>query len=72
MIKIGIMNKGDKVLTVTKEFVAVQRKNGEVDLVRIVSDEHGWRVDEENVIRIGYGNNTVMTKTDTGVSIVNF
>ena len=34
MIKIGIMNKGDKVLTVTKEFVAVQRKNGEVDLVR--------------------------------------
>ena len=45
MIKIGIMNKGDKVLTVTKEFVAVQRKNGEVDLVQIVSDEHGRRVD---------------------------
>ena len=72
MIEIGIMNKGDKVLTVTSEFVAVQRKNGVVDLVRIVTDEHGWRVDEENMVRIGYGNNMVTARTDTGVSIVNF
>ena len=35
LIKIGIMNKGDEVLTVTQEFIAVRRKNGEVDLVKL-------------------------------------
>ena len=70
MIKIGIMDKGDEVLTVTQEFIAVRRKNGEVDLVKIVCEENGWRVDEKNMIRIGYGNNTA--KTDEDVSIVNF
>ena len=72
LIKIGIMNKGDEVLTVTQEFIAVRRKNGEVDLVKIVCEENGWRVDEKNMIRIGYGNNTVTAKTDEDVSIVNF
>lgn len=72
MITIGILNKGDEVITVTPEFVAVRRKNGEVDLVTITSDEHGWRVDEEHIIRIGYGSNTVTAKTDAGVEIVNF
>ena len=32
-MKIGILKKGDKVLTITAEFIAVQRKNGEVDII---------------------------------------
>ena len=43
-MKIGIMKKGDKVLTITAEFIAVQRKNGEVDIIPMVKDEMGLRL----------------------------
>ena len=56
-MKIGILKKGDKVLTITAEFIAVQRKNGEVDIIPMVKDEMGLRVD------IGYGENTVEVST---------
>lgn len=59
MIKIGVLKKGDQVLNVTSEFIAVQRKNGEVDILPLVKDEMGLRVDIEKIVTIGYGNNTV-------------
>lgn len=40
-MKINILNKGDRVLNVTADFIAVERKNGEVDIVPIVKDESG-------------------------------
>ena len=49
-MKIGVLKKGDQVLNVTPEFIAVQRKNGEVDI--------------EKIVTIGYGNNTVQASTD--------
>ena len=64
MIKIGVLKKGDQVLNVTSEFIAVQRKNGEVDIVPLVKDEMGLRVDIEKIVTIGYGNNTVQASTD--------
>ena len=66
---IGILKKGDNVLNVTAEFIAVQRKNGEVDIVPLLKDETGLRVDVENIVTIGYGNNTVQaTKDDVVVT----
>lgn len=62
-MKIGIMKKGDKVLTVTSEFIAVQRKNGEVDVVPLIKDQTGLRVDIEGIVTIGYGENTVEVST---------
>ena len=64
MIRIEVLKKGDKVLSVTLEFIAVQRKNGEVDLLPMVKDEMGLRIDIEHIITIGYGNNTVKATTD--------
>lgn len=64
MVKIGLLKKGDQVISVTQEFVAVQRKNGEVDIIPLVKDEMGLRVDIENIVTIGYGNNTVQATTD--------
>ena len=61
---IGILKKGDSVLNVTPEFIAVQRKNGEVDIVPLLKDETGLRVDVENIVTIGYGNNTVQATND--------
>lgn len=66
---IGILKKGDSVLNVTAEFIVVQRKNGEVDIVPLLKDETGLRVDVENIVTIGYGNNTVQaTKEDVVVT----
>lgn len=55
--------KGDKVLTITTEFIAVQRKNGEVDIIPMVKDEMGLRVDIEGIVTIGYGENIVEVST---------
>lgn len=66
---IGILKKGDSVLNVTAEFISVQRKNGEVDIVPLLKDETGLRIDVENIVTIGYGNNTVQaTKDDVVVT----
>lgn len=71
-MKVNVMNKGDKVLNVTSEMVAVQRKNGEVDIIPLVTGESGLYIDTENIVTIGYGNNTVESETDAGVVITNF
>lgn len=63
-MKIGVLRKGGQVLNVTPEFIAVQRKNGEVDIIPLVKDEMGLRVDIEHIVTIGYGNNTVHAVTD--------
>ena len=71
-MKINVMNKGDKVLNVTSELLAIQRKNGEVDIAPIISDESGISVDTENIVTIGYVNNSVETEVIDGVVITHF
>ena len=71
-MKIKVRSKGDKVLNVTSELVAIQRKNGEVDIIPLISDESGVRIDTENIVTIGYGNNSVETEVIDGVVITNF
>ena len=63
-MKINVLKKGDRVISVTSEFVAVQRKNGEVDIIPLIRDGTGLRVDIENIVTIGYGNNTVQAEAD--------
>ena len=63
-MKIGILKKGDKVINVTDDFIAVQRKNGEVDIIPLIKDETGLRVDTEGIVTIGYGENTVEVSTN--------
>jgi activator of 2-hydroxyglutaryl-CoA dehydratase len=72
MMKIGILQKGDKVLSITHDFIAVQKKNGEVDIVPLVKDETGLRVDIENIVTIGYGNNTVQVRVNDDVVVTTF
>lgn len=68
---IGVMKKGDRVISVTSELIAVERKNGEVDIIPLTKDETGLRVDVEGIVTIGFGNNVV--KTSTGdVEVITF
>jgi hypothetical protein len=71
-MKLGLMRKGDTVLSVSQDFVAIKRKKGEVDIIPIVRDGEGWRLDLENIISIGYGDNTVSFENDFGVQITTF
>ena len=47
---IGIMKKGDRVISVTSELIAVERKNGEVDIIPLMMDETGLRVNIEGIV----------------------
>lgn len=71
-MKVRILHKGDKVISITKEFIAVRRKNGEVDLIGLLNEESGVRVDIENIVTIGFGDNIVETENENGVHISNF
>lgn len=69
---LGLMKKGDEVLNVTDEFVAIKRKKGDVDIIPIIKEGCNWRVDIENIVTIGYGDNTITFASENGVQIMNF
>ena len=68
----GLLKKGDTVLNVTSEFVAIKRKGGEVDIIPFMKEGDGWRIDTEHIVTIGYGENTVTYESDNGVQITTF
>ena len=59
IMRINVMKKGDSILNVTDNMVVVKRRNGEVDVIPFYKSGKVWRVDQENTVTIGYGNNTV-------------
>lgn len=71
-MRINVLNSNDRVVNVTSEFVAIERENGEVDILPFAKDESGMWIDTENILTIGYGNNTIQTETDNGITITNF
>lgn len=71
-MKINVLKSGDEVLNVTQDFVAVRRKNGEVDILPLVQENGSLWVDAQNVLTIGYGMNSVEVQTEDGVTIHTF
>jgi len=45
---------------------------GTVDIIPIIKDGESWRVDCENIVTIGYGDNSVTFENENGVKIINF
>ncbi len=70
-MRINILKKGDSVLSVNKDFIAVRRANGEVDLIPLMEDEMGLRVNTSKIVTIGYGSNTISAELD-GLTITNY
>ena len=66
---LGLMKKGDSVLNVTSEFVAIKRKNGDVDIIPMIKRGNHFSIDEDNIVTISYGDNTVSYTTENGVRI---
>ena len=71
-MRINILRKGDEVLHVNQNFIAVRRKNGEVDIIKLDISDGLPRIDRENIITIGYGNNTVEAENNDGESVITF
>ena len=71
-MRINLLRKGDRVLSVTQDFIAIERKNGEVDVVHIDCTDGLPRIDFEHVVTIGYGNNTVELVNDAGDTVTTF
>lgn len=71
-MKIKILQDGDKVISVTSDFVAVERISGETDIIPFGKDKLGIWVDTEHITTIGYGDNIVEVETENGVKITNF
>ena len=71
-MRIEVLKKGDSVLAVTNEFIAIERKSGEVDIVPFVRDGKLIRIDKENMVTIGYGDDVVTYETENGVQITMF
>ena len=66
-----LLKKGDSVLNVDKNFIAVRRKNGEVDIVPLIEDETGLRVNVSKIVTIGYGDN-IVTANVGDVTVINY
>ena len=71
-MKINILNKGDRVLNINGQFIYIERKNKEVDIIPIINEDNTLRIDYENIITIGFGKNTVEYETVDGIKIINF
>mgnify|MGYP001051695688 FL=1 len=71
-MKIRLLHKGDSVLNVTKDLIAVRRRNGEVDLIKLLNENGSVRLDLEDIVTIGFGDNIVETTNENGVFIANF
>ena len=71
-MKINVMNAGDKVLSVTTNFVAIERANGEVEIFPLRKLRKGYTVDTQSVLTIGYDTEESQTEIIDGVTITHF
>lgn len=72
-----LMKTGDRVLTITNEFLAIERCDGSVELYPIVNTTNKITLDIDSITTIGYSpcNDDIETDeytTENGVHIVNF
>ena len=72
-----LMSTGDRILTITNVFLAIERCDGSVDLYPVISNKSKITLDINSVTTIGYTPCRDVTETDeytteNGVHIVNF
>ncbi|MBR6718251.1 MAG: hypothetical protein IKI77_07910 [Oscillospiraceae bacterium] len=72
MLNVNFMQKGDEVLSITDHILAIRRKNGEVDLFKVIigdDEEMPIYIDPVKLCVIGYGNGTVEKELDDGTKL---
>ena len=72
-----LMNTGDRVLSITNDFLAIERNDGSVDIYPVISNDNKITINIDAVTTIGYTPCSDEIETDeytteNGVHIVNF
>lgn len=71
MIEINILNKGDSVIAINEQFLAIKRKSGEIDIYRVMFNAEGeFSIDPVKAAVIGFGDGVVSKKLDDGDTTV--
>ena len=73
----NLMNTGDRILTITNDFLAIERYDGSVELYSVLKTDNKITLDIDAVTTIGYIPCSNKTETEeytaeNGVHIVNF
>ena len=72
-IKFELLKKGDSVLNVWENHIAVKKKSGDVEIFQFFLDEQGLPRLDENTILITQGNGSISAKADNStVEITTF
>ena len=72
-IKFEILKKGDTVLNVWENHIAVKKKTGEVEIFQFFLDNEGLPRLSENTILVTQGNGCISSKADdSSVEITTF
>ena len=72
-INFEILKKGDTVLNVWENHIAVKKKSGEVEIFQFYVDEEGLPRLSENTILVTQGNGSISAgTTDSDVTITTF
>ncbi len=67
MIEAKLLSKGDSVIAVNEKFLAIKRRNGEVDVFKVSStDEDVFVVDPIKVAAITFGEGIVTKTSEDG------
>lgn len=63
-IKFEILNKGDTVLNVWENKIAIKKKSGEVEIFQFHYDENGYPRLEKDTVLITFGDGVIKIKAD--------
>ena len=67
MVEIKLLNKGDSVLEINDKFLAVKRKNGEVDIFKVgFTEQDEMIIDPVKAAVITFGDGIVTKTADDG------
>lgn len=71
MIEVKLLNKGDSVIELNDKFLAIKRKNGEVDVYKVgFTDQDEFVVDPLKAAVITFGDGIVAKTSDDGETTV--
>ena len=72
-IKFGILKKGDTVLNVWDNHIAVKKKNGDVEIYHFYLDDEGLPRLAENTVLVTQGDGSISAKAGDGsVEVMTF
>ena len=72
-IKFEILKKGDTVLNIWENHIAVQKKSGEAEIYQFYFDENGLPRLNENIVLVTHGNGSISAKPDeSSVEVTTF